>query len=307
MTDQSDSRYGLLEMITAMVLMGTVGYFVVESGQDAHNVVFFRCLFGIAFLALYALVTGLFKNTGLTVKNTSLIVLSGAFLILNWIMLFASFKSASISTSTVIYHAQPFFFVLIGAFFLKEAVSLDKVLWILLAFIGVILVADVDAKGLSLTSTHMIGVLLALSAAVFWAISAMIVKQIKGVKPHLIALIQMLVGVIVLFPFTDMNSISSVTNVQWSYLVILGGVHTGIVYVLMYSSYPKLSTPVIAVLTFIYPAMAILVDLVFYDVYFGILQFLGVFLILISGYAVNQNIKFMFREFHKKFSHRNVR
>ena len=37
---------GRLEMIAAMALSGTIGYFVVESGQSVWNVVFFRCLFG---------------------------------------------------------------------------------------------------------------------------------------------------------------------------------------------------------------------------------------------------------------------
>jgi drug/metabolite transporter (DMT)-like permease len=302
MINKESSSYGTLEMITAMILMGTVGYFVVEADQDAHNIVFFRCLFGGVFLALYGIVIGIFKNTELTTKKVFLIVLSGIFLILNWIMLFESFKSASISTSTVVYHTQPFFFVLIGTFILRETISLDKVLWMVLAFIGVFLVANISIKDASLTSIYVVGLLLAILAAIFWAISAMIVKQIKGVKPHLIILIQLIIGALILFPFINTEDISSVTNVQWSYLAILGGVHTCLVYVLMYSSYSKLSTPVIAVLTFIYPTIAILVDFVFYNMYFSILQFVGVFLIMFSSYAVNQNIKFMFTKSYMKES-----
>lgn len=100
-------------------------------------------------------------------------------------LLFASFKTASISTSTVIYHTQPFFFVLIGATVFREAVSLHKVAWIVLAFVGVVFVADLEPDSLSLAPDQLLGVAFALAAAVLWAVSAMIVKQLKMLKPHL--------------------------------------------------------------------------------------------------------------------------
>ncbi|MGY2960360.1 hypothetical protein ACVWZP_001309 [Pseudomonas sp. TE36184] len=49
---KSQSR-GTLEMISAMVISGTVGWFVIMSGQSPEAVVFWRCLFG----ALAMLVT----------------------------------------------------------------------------------------------------------------------------------------------------------------------------------------------------------------------------------------------------------
>ena len=300
MSNISERQRGILELVVAMFLMGTVGYFVVEAEQAANNVVFFRCLFGMMFLALYCFIAGFFKNTGLTKKSLLIIVLSSVFLFCNWILLFTSFKSASISTSTVVYHTQPLFFVIMWAVIFREAIALDKAAWIILAFVGVILVADVDLASFSFSSTYMTGIFLALSAAVLWAISAILVKQTKDIRPHLIAFIQMAVGVCVLLPFTDMSAMSSATDIQWGYLVILGGVHTCMVYILMYSSYPKLPVPVIAVLTFIYPAVAILVDFIFYDVSLGALQFVGMFLIMFSGFAVNQNVPRMLKMWMNK-------
>lgn len=285
----SDSQRGTLELLAAMILMGTVGYFVIEADQPPHNVVFFRCAFGALFLILYCLVAGLFKDTGLTRKKILLIIISGIFLVCNWIMLFASFKTASISTSTIIYHTQPFFFVLIGAVVLREVIKLHKIFWMITAFFGVFLVADVEIESFSPSSSYFIGIVLALSAALFWAVSAMMVKQIKGIKPHLITLVQLTIGVVILFPFIDVVETSSITNLQWRHLVTLGGLHTCIVYILMYSSYPRLSTPVVAVLTFIYPAVAILVDFIFYNVSLSASQFIGVLLIMLASICVNRN------------------
>ena len=290
-TITKDSWFGVIKMFTAMLLMGTVGYFVIESKQPAYNVVFFRCLFGVAFLSAYCLIVGIFKNTGLTKKNFLLIVVSGVFLVCNWIMLFQSFKTASISISTTIYHIQPFLFVIIWSAIFREPVPKEKWILMLLAFIGVVFVIDFDTKTADFSSSYMHGVFLAISAALFWAISAVIVKQIKFVRPHLIVLIQLAVGVFILLPFADLKTTGHITSVQWGYLLTLGAVHSCIMYVLLYSAYRSLSTSTIAIMTFIYPVVAILVDFIFYNKSLNILQMFGVALILASSYMANQNIK----------------
>lgn len=288
-------KVGLVELVLAMLLMGTVGYFVIESGEPAHNVVFYRCVIGVVFLVIYSVLKGYFKNIGLTTRGFVLVLLSGVFLVCNWVMLFTSFKYASISTSTAVYHVQPFFFVLISAMVLKETLQVDKVIWMIPAFLGVTLVANISWESFSLSSETIKGLLLAVSAAFFWATSAVLVKFLKGVRPHLITLFQLGVGAIVLLPFANLDDIISVTNTQWVYLLILGAIHTCLVYILMYSSYQKLETYVVAVLTFIYPVVAIVVDYIFYSVSLSLLQLIGVGLIIFSGYAVNQNIQLIRR------------
>ena len=59
----SERTQGMLEMAAAMLLSGTLGYFVLKSGQSAENVVFFRCLFGAVFLGLYCLARGFFRDS----------------------------------------------------------------------------------------------------------------------------------------------------------------------------------------------------------------------------------------------------
>ncbi|WP_412058009.1 DMT family transporter [Bartonella sp. DGB2] len=172
-----DSKLGLIEMVSAMILMGTVGYFVIESGQTAYNVVFFRCLFGAICLSLYCYFTGNFKKGMLNKATFIKISLSGIFLILNWILLFASFKRSSISTSTVVYHIQPFFFIIIWAFIMKEKISIIKLFWMLIAFVGLVLISNIERLDFSIYSSYLQGILLALSAALFWAISTAMVKK----------------------------------------------------------------------------------------------------------------------------------
>lgn len=68
---------GTLELTAAMVLSGTLGIFVVESGASAFNVVFFRVLFGALALGGYALARGYFRGHGFTPKKLALAALGG--------------------------------------------------------------------------------------------------------------------------------------------------------------------------------------------------------------------------------------
>jgi drug/metabolite transporter (DMT)-like permease len=287
----NNKNYGVLKLFIAMILMGTVGYFVIESHQKPHDVVFFRCLFGVIFLAPYCFFTGMFKNSNLTKKKVFILFISGIFLVCNWIMLFASFKHSSISVATTIYHVQPFLFVILWSIVHKEKIAPEKLLLMLFAFAGVLFVIDIFNDNIILDTGYLFGAGLALVAALFWAISAVLVKHVEGVKPHVTVLIQLFVGVLVISPFVDFSSIINITSVDWTYLIILGVVHSCLVYILMYSSYKTLTAPIIAIMTFIYPCVAIIVDMVAYSKILSYTQWIGILMILLSSLVSSQNIQ----------------
>ena len=63
--------------------------------------------------------------------------------------------------------------------------------------------------------------------------------------------------------------------------------HTGLSYVLIYGALPKLTTPVIAVLLFVYPLTAIFVDAVVYGRALSVSQMSGMVLIVVASLGVN--------------------
>jgi len=101
--------------------------------------------------------------------------------------------------------------------------------------------------------------MLALGAAFFYAIAATIAKKLTGVPPHLIALIQVLVGSLMLAPLADFRVLATGAK-GWALMIALGIVHTGLMYILLYSAIQKLPTNLAGALSFIYPIVAILVD-----------------------------------------------
>ncbi|MEU8030559.1 DMT family transporter [Streptomyces sp. NPDC049099] len=279
---------GAIELTLAMVLSGTLGVFVIESGASPFNVVFFRCLFGTVALGLYCLARGFFKNHGFTAKKLGLAALGGAFIVFNWAFLFKSYEGTSISVATVVYHTQPFYVMLLGSLIFRDKITASKVGWLGVAFAGLILVAGVSASDLtgSGDSAYLAGLGYALLAAVFYGVSTLITKRVTGVKPHLVALVQLVLGIFLLLPFTTLSETKNL-GAGWGWLVGLGVIHTCVMYVLMYSSYQKLPTPKIAVLAFVYPAVAMLMDWAVYGHSVSLLQALGIPMIVAASLGIN--------------------
>jgi drug/metabolite transporter (DMT)-like permease len=269
-----------------MVLSGTLGVFVVESGASPFDVVFFRVLFGALALGAYVVSRGWLRDHGFTPRTLGLAVLGGVFIVFNWVFLFQSYENTSISVATVVYHTQPFYVVLLGALLFRERLTAAKAGWIAVAFAGLILVSGVRPSDFaSGDGAYLTGVGQALLAALLYGLSTLVTKRISGVRPHLIALVQVLVGIPLLLPFADFGAMAG-TGADWGWLVGLGVIHTGLMYVLMYAAYAQLPTTKIAVLAFTYPAVAMVMDWLVYGHHIGLVQALGVPLIVTASLKV---------------------
>jgi drug/metabolite transporter (DMT)-like permease len=241
-----------------MAILGTVGAFATEARMDPITMVFWRCVFASVFLAAWCLGRGLLPDPGLAPGRLALAALGGVCMVLSWTGFFAGIALTSIATTTIVYHIQPFFVVLIGAAVFKERLGLDPLLWMAAAFAGVVL-----ASGLTTGAPHPgpgwpLGILLTLGAALLYAIATLLAKGLGRQRPEVTALCQTVVGILLLGPFAHFSR--PVPVASWGWLAGIGILHTGIAYVLMYSAYPRLTTPVIGLLTFLYPLVAILVD-----------------------------------------------
>lgn len=270
-----------LGLALAMAITGTVGAFVVETALDPVTVVFWRCVFGSLFLGAWCLFRGYLPDRSLSKRGLLTAMLAGVCIVLNWVAFFASFGMTTIATTTIVYHVQPFFVVLIGVAFLKERVTLAQMGWISGAFAGVVLASGIVGHSSAIDARWFLGIALTLIASFLYAISTILAKQLGGQqRPEVTALCQTLTGIVLLAPFAGFSIPSS----AWGWLVGIGLLHTGVSYVLMYAAYPRLGTPAIAILTFIYPLVAILIDWSIYGHPLAPLQ--GVGLILIAGCTI---------------------
>lgn len=174
---------GTFEITIAMVISGTVGWFVLQTDLPAQAVVFWRCLFGALAMLLACAYSGLLKPTYFKQQPIIWILLGGLALALNWILLFAAYRHTSIAVTTIVYHTQPFILVLLDLIALKETIRPSKLAWMALAFIGMGFIV-LGKQNTDITGTdYLVGVSLALGAAFFYAIAALITKKLKHIPP----------------------------------------------------------------------------------------------------------------------------
>jgi len=255
---------GTIEMVAAMLISGTIGYFVVMSDLPILNVVWFRCLLGAVTLFGICWVLGLLRRENFTKRVLLLGGISGVTVVANWVLLFGAFSKASITIATVTYHTQPFMLVALGAVFLSEKITLNKILWLMLAFAGMILVVQARQSGEGGGTDYLLGIGMSLGAAFLYAITVILVKQLKGTPPHLVALIHVSVGSIMLAPLANW-AVQPETTVQWTSVIALGVLCTTIMYIIMYDALQRLSTSLTGALSFVYPVAAIVVDYIAFD------------------------------------------
>ena len=272
---------GTVEMTAAMMISGTIGWFVVVSGQPVMDVVFWRCAIGAPVLLAVCAVLGLLRGT-LTPRLLLFAALGGVAIVLNWLLLFAAYSRASIAIATAVYNTQPFILVGLGALFFGERLTLNKLLWLGMAFIGMLLIVQAKPSAGYIGSEHLVGILMALGAAFFYALAAIVAKKLKGTPPHLIALIQVCVGTLMLAPFANFNALPADAN-TWGALLALGVLHTGLMYILLYGAIQKLPTHLVGALSFIYPVVAILVDYLAFDHHLQAVQLAGIAAILVAA------------------------
>ncbi|WP_020671470.1 EamA family transporter [Amycolatopsis nigrescens] len=268
-----------------MALSGTIGAVVLESGAAAPAAAFARCLVGGLLLVLWCAATGRPRSwlAALTRKDLGLAVLGGVLLVGNWVLLFASYALSSISVGTVVYHTQPLLLVGLAALLLRERVTGDQLVRAVIAFGGVALIA-LSAQGSDGQPVRMAGVALALGAAVLYAGASLIAKRLAHLRPQLLAAIQCGTGAVLLAPALLITPLPSAPGgLLW--LVLLGAVHTALMYVLMYSSIGKLATGTVALLSYLYPVVAVLVDLLAYGHRIGPLEGLGMAAVLLAALA----------------------
>ena len=282
----NEIRRGAAEMSMAMLMSGTIGWLVVSSQQSPFNVVFFRCIFGGATLALVCAVLGLFRRKLFSWKMLGLALLGGAAIVINWLLLFAAYSRASISMATAVYNTQPFMLVALGALVFRERISASTVVWLVVAFVGLVFVVKVEPAVLAVPGHYLAGVAYAVGAAAMYAISSIITKRLKGTPPHLIALIQVSLGVVMLAPFVRFDALPA-SGVQWLELIVLGVVNTGLMYVLLYGAIQKLPTSMTGALSFIYPVVAIIVDRVAFGQKLAWMDDMDTLLTLLAAAGVN--------------------
>jgi len=263
-------------MVAGGVLLGTLGVFVQEAAQDPLTTVWFRCAFGALALAAWAAATGRLGELRLDRRGLLIALGSGSLTVLNWSLFFTAIERTSIAVATVVFHVQPFWVMALAAWWLHEPVSRRQWAATALALVGLTLAMGIFGHGaMALEPSYLWGVAMCLGGSLTYAVVTLVARSAGTVSPLAMAWWQCLAGTVLTLPWMLWHGLPPL-GASWAWLVGLGVVHTGLAYVLLFAGMAGLAAGRIAVLQFVYPITAVIVDWAVYGRALDRVQLLGV-------------------------------
>ncbi len=279
-----------LPLAVSMAIFGTIGIFVHYINMPSALIAFVRGALGAIFLIATAFATKKRLSGKAIKKNLLMLVLSGAFIGVNWILLFESYRYTTVAAATLCYYFAPIFVILASPIVLREKLDMKKIFCVLAAILGMVFVSGVITGGF----TGITGILLALGAALFYATVILLNKKMKDIAPTDMTAVQLAAAAIVVLPYSLIcENLAAVkfALVPVILLLIVGIVHTGIAYVLYFGSVNKLSSGTIAVFSYIDPILSVILSALILKEAMTVYTVIGAILILGATFVSELELK----------------
>ena len=272
-----------LMMIAAMTIFGTIGIFRKYIPLPSSLLALARGIIGTAFLLLLVLVIKRDKlSTEAIRRNLVFLVISGALIGFNWILLFEAYQYTTVATATLCYYMAPVIVVLVSPFLFKERLTPLKAVCVAVALAGMVFVSGIpqsDFAGMS----ELKGILLGLGAATFYAIVVILNQYIKDISAYDKTIMQLGTAAVALLPYTLLTenfADITFTPVSIIMLIFVGIVHTGIAYTLYFGSMSGLKAQTIALFSYIDPVVAIILSALILQENIGLWGVIGAVMVL---------------------------
>ena len=132
-------------------------------------------------------------------KSIIILIISGMAIGLNWVFLFNSYNYITVANATIVYYLAPVIVIFVSPIFLKEKLTLKKVLAVICAMIGLVLIVRTGQSSTNINLTQ--GIINAFLAACLYASVIILNKFIKNVDDYTKTFIQLFMASMVLLPW----------------------------------------------------------------------------------------------------------
>ena len=160
---QHFSRYKLI-FILSMAIFGTIGLFVKSIAVSSGELALYRALLAMILIGGVMI----FKKERIDLraikKQLPFLLLSGAAMGFNWILLFEAFKLTTVSVATLSYYFAPVIVMVVSPLIFKEKMGARQWICFAMSTIGIVLITGIG--DLSAGRNHLLGIAFALGAAV---------------------------------------------------------------------------------------------------------------------------------------------
>ncbi len=248
-------------------------------------IAFFRGVVGAIFLYLFVKIKGKKFAHHLQGKTLVLLVITGALIGIDWMMLFEAYNYTSVSVATLCYYMEPTFVVILSCIVFRERMTVKKTICTLLALAGMVLISGITESG-GLQSGDVKGILLGIGAAIIYAVVVILNKSLPGIDAYEKTMIQLGSASLIMIPYLLLSGVPEKNSWNLSVvalLLVVGVVHTGISYTLYFGSMDHLKTQTVALFSYVDPVVALLLSVCILHEKMSVIGILGAILILGSA------------------------
>ena len=264
----------------SMFIFGTIAVFVRNIPVSSGELALYRALMASVMIGAYLVFTKQKIELKRIKKELTLLLLSGAAMGFNWILLFEAYKYTTVSMATLSYYFAPVIVTAACPLLFKEKLTRRQVLCFVMSTLGIIMITGVSNLS---GGNDLVGILFGLCAAVLYATVVLLNKFIKNVEGIHRTLLQFISAAVVLIPYvllTDGITLGSMNAVGWVNLLIVGILHTGIAYCIYFSALKDVSGQKAAILSYIDPLVAVIMSVTILGESMTLWQIIGGALIL---------------------------
>ena len=299
MNAETNRPGALLMLASSMLIFGTIGLFRRYIPLSSGLLAFSRGILGALFLGLFLMIRRLpeqrlKKRKGSWNRASApvffLLILSGALIGVNWILLFEAYNYTTVATATLCYYMQPTIVILLSPLFFHERLTAKKLVCAFLAVLGMFLVSGAAGEGIPQGDAFR-GILCGLGAAALYASVVIMNKCIRNIDPYLKTILQLASASVCLLPYlavTGQLSYVKLDSFSLLMLLVVGIVHTGIAYTLYFGSTDGLRAQTIALFSYIDPVSALFISVLFLHEPMGAAGLAGAVLILGAAFAAER-------------------
>lgn len=268
-----------IKLAAVMFIVGSIGLFVHYIPLPPAVIACSRAVIGTLFLLLVLRLKKTPLHGQAIRKNALCLLLSGAALGFNWIFLFEAFRHTGIAVATLCYYMAPVFVILLSPLVLGERLTRRKIVCTLLAVLGAVCISGVFTG----SRQDPRGIAFGLAAALLYCSLILLNKRLRGLDTLETTFCQLCTAALVMLPYVLLGGhLHGLAPEPTTLLLLLvvGIVHTGLVYILFFSAVGRLPAQTTAVLSYVDPVTAILLATLFLHQPFGPAELCGTVLIL---------------------------
>ncbi|TAJ11631.1 DMT family transporter [Marinilabiliaceae bacterium JC017] len=269
--------YGIFLMVVSVVAFGIMAALVRSMSHVSTSViVFMRFAVGVGMLSILAL----FRKVELKFVRSPLLFLRGLTGTASVVLFYVAIVNIGMGKASVYSYSYPLFASLLSALVLKERIQPGKWLFMLLAFVGIIMVSMRFGSGDEGWSFGLYDFLAVLSA-ITNAVSILIVKKLHGTdNSYAIFFAQSIVG---FWLFIIPANVPELTGpVSSSYVLILIGVFSAFAQLLNTEGYRHVSIATGSPFHMLIPVVNVIIGVFVFNEVFTVVEIIGSSLVVMA-------------------------